>query len=129
MGFWKRLFGLDSFNNKTVSSNTTEMIRYEWQQIEELVSIGGPSNLKQALIKADKTLDNALKDKFRGETMGERLKNARVTFDYQTYDNLWKAHKMRNSLVHESGFEPPHHMLTMAIENLKKGVTRLGVRI
>lgn len=114
---------------KTVSARTQSKIKADWQIIETQLQGGAPSQLRQALITADKSLDNALRDIVVGDTMGERLKNAKDKFDYTTYDRLWKAHKMRNALVHESGYEPPHHMIKMGIENLKKGLNKLGVQV
>lgn len=129
MGFFKNLFGKGLKGRSSVSAQTMELIKREWEQIDVLLGQKGPSQLRQALIKADKTLDNVLRDIVPGDTMGERLKSAREKFDYQTYDKIWKAHLMRNSLIHESGFDPPHHMVTNAIENLKTGLRKLGIRI
>lgn len=113
----------------SISAEVSKNIEYEWEQINMLISQKGPSQLRQALIKADKSLDSALKEVVPGQTMGERLKEAKDEFDYRVYDKIWKAHKMRNSLVHEAGYDPPHHMITSAIEDLKAGVQKLGVRV
>mgnify|MGYP000898213706 CR=1 FL=1 len=59
----------------------------------------------------------------------KKPKNSKEKFDYVTYDKIWKAHKMRNSLVHESGFEPPYHVLESAVADLSKGVQSLGLRV
>lgn len=129
MGLFDLLFGGTERKNVTVLQGTTDLIKTEWEQIDILVKQGGPSQLRQALIKADKTLDNALRDIVPGETMGERLKNAKDRFEYNVYDKIWKAHKVRNNLVHESGFEPPYHVLEGAIEDLRNALYKLGVRI
>lgn len=114
---------------QSVSRETEEKILSDWQTIKALLAGKTPSQLRQALITADKSLDNALKDVCKGETMGERLKNARDKFDVVLYNKLWEAHKVRNALVHESGYEPPHFVITKAIEDLKKGVEGLGVKL
>jgi hypothetical protein len=88
---------------------------------------GQPSQLRQALIQADKSLDNALRDLVPGETMGERLKNAYSLFEKNFYNNIWRAHKMRNALVHESGYEPPHHALKRSIDDFKKALNKIGI--
>ncbi len=113
----------------TVRVGTKSTIEAEWRNINVLVTGKQPSQLRQALISADKTLDNALRDVVVGENMGERLKNARTKFDRDLYDKIWKAHKMRNALVHESGYEPPHHMILKGIGDLKRALLSLGVRI
>lgn len=130
MNFFKKLFGGGSLRgSRSVSSQTLELIKGEWEQIDLLVSQKGPSQLRQALLKADKTLDAVLKELVPGETMGERLKSAKDKYDYVTYDKIWKAHKMRNSLIHESGYEPPYHMVIRSIKDLKNGLTKLGVSV
>jgi hypothetical protein len=129
MGIFDLLFGTGSRKNNYVLQETTDLIKREWEQIDIMVGQGGPSQLRQALIKADKTLDNALRDIVEGEKMGERLKNAKDKFDYATYDKIWKAHKMRNSLVHESGFEPPYHVIELAIDDLRRGLNKIGVTV
>lgn len=129
MGILKSLFGKNIIQPKTVKADTINLIRREWEQIEILLKGKKPSQLRQALIKADKTIDNALRDIVSGDTMGERLKNAQDKFDWSTYDKIWKAHKIRNKLIHESGFEPPYHMVISAVADLKKGIKKLGIRL
>jgi hypothetical protein len=85
--------------------------------------------LKQALILADRSLDNVLKDVVAGNSMGERLKNAQNMFDRDTYNKIWEAHKVRNSLVHESGFEPPYFVIRQSVESLKKGLQAIGINL
>lgn len=130
MGLIKFLFSkMFSGGKSSVSTATKNKIASDWTNIEQQLKGGSPSQLRQALITADKSLDNAMQDVVVGETMGERLKNAKDKFDYTTYDKLWKAHKMRNALVHESGYEPPHHMLKKGIEDLRRGLVKLGVPV
>ena len=68
------------------------------------------------------------KDLTNGNTMGERLISGKHLFSENTYQEIWSAHKIRNSMVHETGFEPPVYVLTRAINQLKKGVKELGVK-
>lgn len=129
MGILSSIFGKKKSKVTTITSETMSLIKREWEQIEILLKGKKPSQLRQALIKADKTVDNALRDLVSGETMGERLKNAQDKFDWPTYDKIWKAHKIRNKIVHESGFEPPYHIVTDAIDDLKNGLEKLGIRL
>lgn len=132
MGFLDFLFGNNAVKktNTSVLSDTEEKIKREWENIDTLLKKGGPSQLRQALIAADKTLSNALGDLVDGETMGERLKNAKDKFDWEFYQKkIWPSHKMRNNLVHESGYEPPHHMLTSAVEDLRLALNKLGIKV
>ena len=128
MSFLSIILGLFSAK-KTVSARVENIVSRDWQDIDILLKGGSPSQLKQALISADRSLDAVLKDLVRGETMGDRLINAKNLFHPQTYEKLWQAHKLRNALVHESGFEAQHYILKSAIENLKGGIRELGVKI
>lgn len=126
------LFGNGSrkrYGGGSAKAHTRANVEQEWRNIDVLMQQKSPSALRQAMISADKTLDNVLRDRVSGEKMGERLKNAEKLFDRPLYNKVWQAHKMRNSLVHESGYEPPHHMLTNGIETLRTAVIRLGVRV
>lgn len=120
------LFGKKSSRN-IITVETRGKIARDWKNIELLMSQKGPSQLRQALITADKSLDNALKDIVAGESMGERLKNAVNIFDKDDYNKIWEAHKIRNNLVHESGYEPPYFVITQSVESLKKGLETLGI--
>ncbi len=117
-----------SVRKGSVTAHTIKMIQSDMRNVDTQLQSKQPSQMRQALITADKALDNALKDSVHGETMGERLKNAANLFDRDLYNKIWGVHKMRNALVHESGYEPPHHMITQGIDTLKKALNSLGVR-
>jgi hypothetical protein len=117
------------FNRHYVTPQTESKIQRDWQNIEVLLRLKGPTQLQQALVIADKTLGAALKDIADGETLGERLKNARGRFDRETYNKVWEAHKVRNNMVHETGYEPPHYVVEQAISQIKSGLKELKVNI
>lgn len=114
---------------RTLSVSTQRNIESDWKNIDTLLKQRSPSQLKQALITADKTLDNALRDMVEGESLGDHLKNSKTFFDKYTYNKIWEAHKLRNNLVHESGFEPPYFMITEAVQNFRVALQVLGVRV
>jgi hypothetical protein len=114
---------------KTVSDRVLTMVTRDWQEVAVLLKGESPSQLKQALILADRSLDSALKDLVVGQTMGDRLKNAKNLFTPQSYDKIWQAHKLRNSVVHESGFEVQGFMVKASVERLKAGLAELGVKL
>lgn len=104
MGLLDLLFGSGAkpARRSSAVSLDREMVQNKWQEIGQLMELGGPSRMRSAIIEADKLLDYGLKAKgFRGENMGERLKNAKNSMDYSAYDCAWKGHKLRNKLVHE----------------------------
>ena len=99
-----------------------------WSKIEQTAKLGGSSHYKSSIMEADKLLDFVLKSKeIRGETFGERLKNAKSEFsNYSDYNNLWFAHKVRNSLVHEATYDLNSAEAKRAIEYFKKALKILG---
>ena len=123
------LFFKKSTKRRIITVETKEKVQRDWKNVEILLSQKGPSQLRQALITADKSLDNALRDIVDGETMGERLKNAENLFEKDEYNRVWEAHKIRNNLVHESGYEPPYFVVTKAVQDLKEGLEKVGVRV
>jgi len=117
------------YERLSLSSSDRSKIEEEWSRVEELVKLGGPSQLRQAIIKADNVLDAALSKLTTGTTAGERLRNARPYFkDHTIYQGLWEAHKVRNALVHEADYEPPHYVVEDAIARTKRGLEVIGVR-
>ncbi|NMB91851.1 hypothetical protein GYA37_03330 [candidate division WWE3 bacterium] len=114
---------------KSLSVHTVENIKRDWKNIDVLLSQKRPSQLRQALIIADKSLDNALGDIVGESTMGERLKKSKDLFDKNLYNKIWEAHKIRNSLVHESGFEPPYFVVIKSVNNLKEALYTLGIKL
>jgi len=118
------------YRHLSLGSSDIRKIQNEWARIEELVKIGQPSQLRQAVIKADNILDFALSRLTTGTTMGERLKNARSYFkDYAAYQSLWEAHKVRNALVHEVDYEPTHLVVKEAVGKIKRGLQTLGAKL
>jgi len=118
-----------NLKHKIITADTRDKIVDDWRNVEMLLNQKSPSQLKQALIMADRSLDNALKDIVDGNSMGERLKNAQNMFSYGVYNEIWEAHKVRNSLVHESGYEPPYFVVIQSVESFKKGLQSLGINL
>lgn len=116
------------YSKLSLSTTDIRKIQTEWARIDELLKVGNPSQLRQAVIKADNILDFALSRLTTGTTMGERLKNVEVYFsDFRVYQNLWQAHKVRNALVHEADYEPTHYVVKDAVAKIKRGLVALGV--
>lgn len=99
----------------------------QWQRIEGVMAQPGLESTRSAIFEADKLLDAALRQSgFRGDTMGERLKNARGHFNNNVvYQGLWEAHKMRNALAHELGFDLTKSVAQDQLEKFKAGLMYL----
>ncbi len=101
-------------------------IHTQWLKIEELLSLGKPSNLQKALLMADKLLDYSLRSlDFTGETMAERLKSAKNRLP--NYQDIWYAHKLRNQIVHEMKEEIQSYEIKKAIKIYEKALKNLRV--
>ena len=101
-------------------------VQNKWQEIKQLIALGKPSNYSRAVLEADKLLDHVLKThRAPGLTMGDRLKASRNKFSEEAYDAAWKAHKVRNELVHNSQYELLDFQAKEAIENFKKALEEL----
>jgi len=98
----------------------------KWQEIEQLMRLGSPSNYSRAVLEADKLLDHILKG-FRapGMTMADRLKASQNRFSKEGYNAAWQAHKVRNELVHNSQYELMDYFAKDAINNYKKAIDEL----
>jgi len=105
-----------------------EYAQTKWDEIQELLSLGGPARFKQAVIEADKLFDLVLKNSgARGENMGMRLKNAQKKFTWEVYQGTWQAHKIRNEIVHQSDREILNHEAIDAVDKFKKGLNELHI--
>lgn len=115
-----------SFGNAI--SMDSNFVHGKWAEIERMVSLGGDSQYKNAIMEADKLVDYVLKSKgVAGDTMGDRLKNAKSKFsNYNDYDNLWFAHKVRNSIAHEAGHDVVVTEVKRAVESFRAALKILG---
>ena len=115
----KKIIFSKSKNTVRIKTSSS-FVRDKWIEIENLVQTKNPSSLKQSVIIADKILEQVIKDATGASTMGTGLKMSKNLFsDYAIYDKAWKAHKVRNSMVHDPSYDPPHYVLTDAIEQFK----------
>lgn len=73
----------------------------QWAMVVEHISSTKEGDWRIAIIEADSMLD-ALTKKMGliGNDLGDRLRNA-PTGDFQTLDNAWEAHRLRNRIAHE----------------------------
>ncbi len=130
MGLLSLIFGKrDYVPEGRLTLVDAEQVRTSWRLLEEQVNIGKPSNMKTAVIEADKTLDFVLKKMYPSlDSTGERLKAAKAKFvgQWEIYDGLWFAHKVRNELVHNLNFELPAAQVRDILDKFKAGLQELG---
>ena len=99
---------------------SSSFVKEKWAEVESLVKTKNPSSAKQAVIIADKVLEQIIKEATGTVTIGEGLKISKDLFsDYSIYDMAWKAHKVRNSMVHDASYDPPYYIATQAIDQFR----------
>jgi hypothetical protein len=77
------------------------------------------------ILNADKLLDLALKERgIKGETMGERMKNAKDT--WKNANAVWGAHKLRNQIAHEADIRVGYDDTRRALAGFKQALKDVG---
>jgi len=98
-----------------------------WKQIRADIESGDPGRRKLAIIEADKVLDEILKlSGYQGESMSDRLKQV-TSAQIPNLDNVWIAHKIRNQIAHETGFELTEESAIRAIETYAEAFRQFGL--
>ena len=71
-----------------------------WERILNYLESNSPTEWRLAILDADVILDKMLiKSGYHGEGVGEKLKSVERS-DFNTLDQAWEAHKIRNSIAH-----------------------------
>lgn len=89
-----------------------------WNHIMQLIESGQESDWRQAIIEADIMLDELL-DRlgYQGDSVGEKLRAVNPTH-FQTLNNAWDAHRVRNEIAHQgSAFQLTEHLAHRTIAN------------
>ena len=93
--------------------------------IENKLNRENPATFETTIINCDKLLDRALIEMgIPGKTMGDRLKRCGTKFN--NLDAVWRVHKMRNMIAHESDFELTYKQAQNAVEVYKQALKDLG---
>jgi hypothetical protein len=80
------------------------VLRERWHSIETKFALDTPESARLAIIEADALVDTALKGmQIPGEHLADRLSNLDQD-DIKSMDRVWRAHRLRNDLVHTPGF-------------------------
>jgi hypothetical protein len=75
-----------------------------WKRVEGHIASDNPNDWKVAIIEADTILDEMVERmSYKGITLGERMKNIEKS-DFNTLDDAWEAHKVRNAIAHDASF-------------------------
>ena len=94
-------------------------------KIENTLNKENYLSFANVITEADKLLDKALIEMgIPGKTMGERLKKSGTKFS--NLNAVWRAHKVRNAIAHEAGFEVSFQQAKNALEIYKQALKDLG---
>lgn len=102
-----------------------ESYQAKFLAIENKLVQTSPATWTVVIIEADKLLDKALVEMgVPGKTMGDRLKRSGDKFE--NINAVWRAHKLRNTLAHEAGFEISYKQAANALAVYKQALKDLG---
>ncbi|MSR76324.1 MAG: hypothetical protein EXS68_01920 [Candidatus Ryanbacteria bacterium] len=100
---------------------------YEWTRVKSGLKDASDANAALLVIEADSLVDRILKDmKLPGETMGERL-TALGEQRFESIDDLWEAHKLRNQIAHEGAKGITYGDAVWALEKYERALKKLDV--
>ncbi|MDE2021187.1 MAG: hypothetical protein KGJ13_12700 [Patescibacteria group bacterium] len=98
-----------------------------WNAILEKFSLGTPESERLAVIEADALVDSVLKAmEVPGEHLADRISNL-DTEDLKSINKLWAAHRLRNDLVHTTGFVLGPGEAKVALANYEAFLRELGM--
>ncbi|MFA5173470.1 MAG: hypothetical protein WC435_03690 [Candidatus Paceibacterota bacterium] len=98
-----------------------------WAQIEKRIKMKGEAEVKMAVIECDRILDEVLKAAgYKGETMAERLEQV-TSAQLANVEKIWKAHKIRNRIVHEESFSLSLEEVEGIVREYKKAFQEFGL--
>jgi hypothetical protein len=119
---------VERFRHIILQSNIAKKEAQEsWHKIEEHFYRGGESDLKVAILEADKLLNNALREAgVMGIQLGDRLKKA-TPQQVPNLNELWQAHKLRNQIAHEPNFKLKRDLAEKALGIYQTALTNLGI--
>ena len=93
--------------------------------IENKLKQDNPATFMTTIIEADKLLDKALIEMgVPGKTMGDRLKRSGDKFE--DINAVWRVHKLRNAIAHETDLEVSYKQAFNALAVYKQALKNLG---
>lgn len=102
-----------------------EAYQSRFLEIENKLRQDNSASYTVSIINADKLLDKAMIEMgVPGKTMGDRLKRAGGKFS--NLNAVWRAHKLRNAIAHESDFEISYKQSYNALAVYKQALKDIG---
>ncbi|MBR2993998.1 hypothetical protein IKF43_01220 [Candidatus Saccharibacteria bacterium] len=102
-----------------------EVYQTKFLAIENRLKQDNPATFMTTIIEADKLLDKALVEMgVPGRTMGDRLKRSGDKFE--DINAVWRVHKLRNAIAHETDLEIGYKQALNALTIYKQALKDLG---
>lgn len=102
-----------------------EAYQARFLEIENKLKQDNPASFMVTIINGDKLLDKAMMEMgVAGKTMGDRLKKCGDRFT--NLNAVWRAHKLRNALAHETDLEVGYKQAHNALAIYKQALKDLG---
>lgn len=99
----------------------------KWHKITERLKKRQENEYKLAFIQADEMLDNALeKMGYQGTSLGQRLEQIKAE-TISNIDDVWKAHKIKNNIVHDPNYKLTLDQVEKALNIYEKAFQELGI--
>jgi hypothetical protein len=109
----------------SVARLSRDQVATRWITIEGMAKQGGGNGLRSAIAEADKLLDHVMRQQgAAGDTMADRLRSFNSRFSDR--DSVWRAHKVRNSLAHDVGFDLVPSQARESLTAFERGIKDLG---
>lgn len=111
--------------NSAQKKRLQSKILSDLQSISQRIPQFSDSESRDILIRLDTIFSKSLQLKYsNSESCGENLKKAKDLFDKESYNELWKYHKMRNLVVHD-GLEISRDDVQNAYSVFRKSIFKL----
>ena len=102
-----------------------EKYQSRWLEIEHGLNPGSRDSQYMAILKADKLLDQVLRDTgSKGQTMGERMISRQNA--WSNANAVWAAHKIRNQIAHDENVQLSETTVRRALASFKQALKDLG---
>lgn len=98
-----------------------------WNQLIGRLNMNDDTQWKLAIIEADNLFDHVLTLLgYEGESLGEKLKKVNPE-NLRCIDEVWRAHKTRNMLVHETSFQLSYREAEKTVGIYEKALKELKI--
>ena len=96
-----------------------------WQKVLSRLSKNDEANLRLALLEAENLFDDLLRQMhIPGESMADRLK-CLDSSQISNIDEIWQAHKLRNTVVHNSEYPITKNEIEFGVYAYEKALKEL----